>query len=84
MPIWYKEILVLTRLEQTSNLNWRLQTLKKETGRKFTMDIKLVSMMEHNHDVHWTREDYFDQILTMGMDIVAGTFAEKSISGSRW
>ena len=48
------------------------------------MDIKLVSMMEHNHDVHWTGEDYFDQILTMGMDIVAGTFAEKSISGSRW
>ena len=46
------------------------------------MDIELVSIMEHNHDIHGTRDDNFEQILTMGMDIVAGTFAKKSVSGS--
>ena len=62
--------------------NFTLQTLKKETGRQFTMYVKLVPMMEHNHDVHGTGDDYFEQILTMWLDIVAGTFTEKSVSGS--
>ena len=58
--------------------------MKKETGRKFTMNIKLISMMEHNHDVHRTVDDYFEQILTMRLDIVAGALAEISVSGSGW
>ena len=62
--------------------NIPLQTLEKETGRKFTMNIKLISTMEHDHDVHWTGDDYFEQILTMGLDIVACALAEKSVSGS--
>ena len=46
------------------------------------MDIKLVSMVEQNQDVHGTGDDNFEQILTMGLDIIAGTFAEISVSGS--
>ena len=48
------------------------------------MNIKLISMMEHNHDVHRTVDDYFEQILTMRVDIVAGALAEISVSGSGW
>ena len=58
--------------------------MKKETGRKLTMNVKLISVVEHDHDVHWTSYNYFEQILTMGVNIVGGAFAKKSVSGSGW
>ena len=48
------------------------------------MNVVLFWMMEHGHDVHGAGYDDFKQILPMWVDIIAGTFAEKSVSGSAW
>lgn len=48
------------------------------------MNVKLISVVEHDHDVHGTSYNYFEQILTMGVNIVGGAFAKKSVSGSGW
>ena len=46
------------------------------------MNVVLFWMMEHDHDVHGAGYDDFEQILSMGVDVVAGTFAEVSVGGS--
>ena len=80
MPFWY--ICIFIYFFTKSFISF--QILKKETGRKLTMNVKLISVVEHDHDVHGTSYNYFEQILTMGVNIVGGAFAKKSVSGSGW